>query len=166
MQIPEELKPPLKRAIARVEYGDLTVEEMRRYLTDPRRKTTGFSQEIAERVVEILVQGGYLDDKRYLRVFVKKLDARLLGPRRIREELQKHHFPTPYVEAAMARRIDFLARAVKLLGKTPRALELAESPQGRKKLVDRLVRSGFDYSTAYTAVSRLGVGEDDGKSPD
>lgn len=161
MQIPEELQLPLKRAVARVEYSDLTVEEMRRYLTDPRRKTTGFSAEIAERVVAILVQNGLLDDKRTLRAFVKKLDARLLGPRRIREELQKHHFPPSYVEAALTRRVDYEARAEKLLGKTPRASELAETPQGRKKLVDRLVRAGFDYGTSYTAVSRLNSGEDD-----
>lgn len=155
MEIPQELKAPLRRALARVEYSDITVGEMEKYLTDPRRRSTGFSPEIARRVIEILLEQGILDDKRSLRSAVRRLDKKLLGPRRIREELRLRLFPPAYVEAALARSVDYDARADRFLAAVPGAAEAALTPAGRKKLAGRLVRAGYDASAAYAAVNRL-----------
>ncbi|MBP5289384.1 MAG: RecX family transcriptional regulator [Clostridia bacterium] len=161
MEIPEDLKQPLQRALARVEYSDLTVGEMERYLTDPRRRSTGFSPEIARRVIDILTDQGFLDDKRTLKSAVRRLDAKHLGPRRIREELKRRLFPPQYVEAALARRIDYDARADRFLAAVSGAPALARTPEGRKKLAGRLIRAGFDSAAAYGAVNRLSDGADD-----
>ncbi len=151
MEIPKELSESVKRALNRLAIGDLTCGEMQAYLTDRNRKAY-FSPEIAERTVCLLVQEGFLDDKRVLKLFVRSLDEKCYGPRRIRQELIRHRFSSSYVDAVLNRRIDYSARALKLLEKKAGAERLAETPAGRKKLQDALVRYGYDYSTALGAV--------------
>lgn len=164
MEIPQELKLPLQRAVARVEYSDLTVGEMEKYLTDPRRASTGFSPEIAARVIAILREQGLLDDKRTLRAAVRRLDARMFGPRRIREELRRRLFSPAYVEAALARKIDYDARADRFLKTVPGAAALASDPAGRKKLAGRLARAGYDSASSFSAIERLRRGRDESDS--
>ena len=152
MEIPKDLSDSVRRALNRLSIGDLTCGEMVDYLTDSRRKAY-FSQEIAERTVCLLVQEGFLDDKRYLKLFVRHLDEKCFGPKRIRQELIRHRFPAPYVEAALSRRIDYTVRAVRSLEKKSGAEALARTPEGRKKLCDALIRYGHDYATAHEAVN-------------
>jgi regulatory protein len=159
MEIPKDLSESVKRALNRLSIGDLTCGEMQAYLTDPGRKVC-FSREIAERTVCLLVQQGFLDDKRVLKLFVRTLDEKCFGPMRIRQELTRHRFPPSYVEAALNRRIDYSARALKFLGKKAGAQELAKTPAGRKKLQDALVRYGYDYSTALAAVKNFSREDD------
>ncbi len=159
MEIPKELSESVKRALNRLSIGDLTCGEMQAYLTDRNRKAY-FAPEIAERTVCLLVQEGFLDDKRYLKLFVRHLDEKCYGPRRIRQELVRHRFPASYVDAALARSIDYLPRAVKLLKKKAGASELAKTEAGRKKLQDALVRFGYDYSTALGAVKQFSREDD------
>ena len=159
MKIPEELSSPVKKALYRLSMGDLTVEEMVSYLSDPHRKNTGFSEEIARRTADLLVAEGYLDDKRYFLLYLKKLDQSLFGPRKIRRELVRHRFPSSYIEAAMNRKIAFEKRACQLLLRKNQASSLAKTPAGRKKLSDWLVRQGYDYSVAAVAISKIS-GED------
>lgn len=159
MEIPKELSESVKRALNRLSIGDLTCGEMQAYLTDRNRKVF-FSQEVAERTVCLLVQEGFLDDKRVLKLFVRGLDEKCYGPRRIRQELTRHRFPASYVDAALNRKIDYSARAMKLLEKRAGAENLAKTPAGRKKLQDALVRYGYDYSTALGAVKKF-AREDD-----
>ena len=159
MEIPKDLSESVKRALNRLSIGDLTCGEMQAYLTDGKRKVY-FSPETAERTVCLLVQEGFLDDKRYLKLFVRHLDEKCYGPRRIRQELMRHRFPQSYVDAALSRRIDYSARAEKLLEKKAGAEEMAKSPTGRKKLQDALIRLGYDYSTAYGAVKKLSREDD------
>ncbi len=154
MEIPKELSESVKRALNRLSIGDLTCGEMQVYLTDRNRKVY-FSSEIAERTVCLLVQEGFLDDKRYLKLFVRHLDQKCYGPRRIRQELVRHRFSASYVDAALSRSINYCARAVRLLEKRPGATEHAKTPAGRKKLQDALVRYGYDYSTALAAVKQF-----------
>ncbi len=154
MEIPKELSESVKRALNRLSIGDMTCGEMQAYLTDPRRKVC-FSSDVAERTVCLLVQQGFLDDKRVLKLFVRQLDEKCYGPRRIRQELTRHRFPPSYVDAALNRSIDYSARAGKLLERKAGATELAKTPAGRKKLQDALVRYGYDYSTALAAVKNF-----------
>lgn len=160
MRIPEDLRSPVNKALYRLSMGDMTCGEMLAYLSDPRRKNTGFSTEIAERVVSFLVENALLDDKRYLRLAVEKLDNALVGPRKIREKLVQHRFPPRYVEAALARNVDYTRRAFKLLTKRAGASAQVKTPAGKKKLMDYLVRQGYDYSTATGAVNRFAEAED------
>ncbi|MBQ3075243.1 MAG: RecX family transcriptional regulator [Clostridia bacterium] len=159
MEIPKDLSECVKRALNRLNIGDLTCGEMQAYLTDRQRKHS-FSPELAERTVCLLVQEGFLDDKRYLKLFVRHLDEKCYGPGRIRRELIRRRFPPSYVDAALARRIDYSARAYKFLEKKSGAAALAQTPAGRKKLQDALVRYGYDYSTALGAVKQFSREDD------
>lgn len=161
MQIPAELSLSVKKALWRLSLGDLTAGEMLAYLTDPRRKSTAFPQEIAERTVSLLISEGFLDDKRYLQLLVRRLDAKGFGPRRIRQELSRHRFPPRYVEAALARNVDYTRRALRFLQKKAGAAELSSTPEGRKKLCDALVRYGYDYATAGSAVGLFSQKEEE-----
>lgn len=144
----------MKKALWRLSTGDMTSQEMLLYLTDSHRKTY-FSQEVAERCVCLLVQEGFLDDKRYLKDLVRRLDAKGFGPRRLRQELCRHRFPQRFVDAAVSRDLDYTARAARVLAAKAGADELAKTPAGRKKLSDALVRYGYDYSTASAAIARF-----------
>jgi len=84
---------------------------------------------------------------------LKQLDEKLLGPAMIRKELIRRQFPRSYIQAALERRISYEKRALRLILKKAQVKELAGTPAGRKKLVDCLVRQGYDYTTANTAVS-------------
>lgn len=159
MEIPKELSDSVKKALNRLSIGDLTCGEMKAYLTDRHRKTY-FSNEIAERTVCLLVQEGFLDDKRYLKLFVRHLDEKCYGPRRIRQELVRHRFPDSYVEAALSRNVDYSARALKFLKKKSMASQLGQTPEGRKKLQDALIRYGYDYATALGAVKKFSQEDD------
>ncbi len=155
MQIPPEISSCVKKALSRLSIGDMTAGEMFSYLSDPNRKSTAFSEEIAERTIALLISEGFLDDKRYLKLFVRRLDEKGYGPRRIRQELVRHRFPPRYVEAAMNRNVDHSRRALRFLQKKAGADQNAKTPEGRKKLVDALVRYGYDYSTARGAVENF-----------
>lgn len=155
MEIPEDIAPALKKALYRLSMGDLTAGEMMGYLTDPHRKSTGFSEDVAERCVALLVGEGYLDDLRYLKLCLRRYDARLFGPRRIRQELTKHRFSQKYMDAALNRPMDLSERAVKALVKREQTKEKENTPAENKKRLDFLVRLGYDYSTAREAVSRF-----------
>ncbi len=153
MEIPKEISSLVNKALYRLSMGDMTCEEMMVYLTDPKRKNTGFPKELAEKCVSFLVKEGYLDDKRYLKWIVRKLDRALVGPRKIRETLVRHRFPPGYVEAALNRDIDYVPRAQKLLESKKKPTE--NTMQARKKQMDFLVRQGYDWATARSAMERV-----------
>lgn len=155
MQVPKEVRSCTNKALYRLSMGDLTCGEMMAYLTDPRRKNTAFPPETAQKCVQLLIDQGYLDDQRYLKILVSKMDASLYGPRKIKETLTRHLFPARFIEAALARRINYSRRAVKLLLTRKSALEEAKGDPGKKKLVDFLVRRGYDYATARSAVEQI-----------
>lgn len=155
MNVPKELSSCVNKALYRLSVGDLTSTEMFRYLTDPHRKNTGFEEETARRTVELLISEGFLDDKRYFLLYLKRLDEKCVGPRKIREELTRHGFPRRYVEAALARDVFWTGRAVKLLMKKNNAKALTETVAGKKKLMDHLVRQGYDYAAAREAVEGI-----------
>ena len=146
----------LKRAYSRLSRGDLTSRGMLSFLTEKNSRREAFSVETAKSVVTELKEKGFLDDKRYLRLVLRRADEKLLGPRKIREELVKLKFPPAYIEAALSRERDETARAASLLkreGKDGLAREL----EGKKKAIDFLVRKGYDYSTAIAAAERFSV---------
>lgn len=149
----EECKPCLRKALYRLGRGDLTARGLLDYLTRPSPGKTGFPEEIAMEVTKLLIREGYLDDARFLSLVLEKADRSLVGPRKIREELKKKKFSPRAIEIAMSREIDFSARAKKLVLTLPSARLLSQTPQGRKKLCDTLVRKGFDYSDAFSALS-------------
>ena len=159
MEIPVELSPSVKRALKRLSMGDLTCGEMEAYLTDPRRSVS-FSPEIAQRTVCLLVEEGFLDDKRYLRLFVKHLDEKCCGPRRIRQELIRRRFPPRFVEAVLDRKVDYTRRAKTFLQKKYGAAPLSLTPSEKKKYQDALIRYGYDYAAASSAISEYMRGED------
>lgn len=160
MEIPQGLRSCVNKALYRLSLSDLTERELMEYLTDPHRKNTGFSEDVARPTVELLKEQGMVDDLRCLKETLRRLDAKGFGKRRIREELQKRKFSPRYVEAAMNRNTNEEARAAKVLARIGNAPALAATPAGRKKLVDKLVRYGYDYTAARGAVEAISEEDD------
>ncbi len=153
MQIPQGLSSCVNKALYRLSLGDMTVQEMMEYLTSPHRKNTGFSSEEAQRTAELLLAEGFLDDKRYLKVLLRRLEEKGFGPRRIRQELVRHGFSAALIQRVEERRVDYTARALRYLVQTKKAPP--KTAQERKKLMDSLVRRGYDYTTAAEAVRQI-----------
>ena len=149
-----EKKACLKKALARLSRGDLTARQMLGYLTEKKLGREPFSREAAEETVRFLLKQGLLDDKRYLRLLLGKMDASFYGPRKIREELTKRKFSPALIERALSRELDEPARARALVEKE-RKTELARNPEGRKKLGAFLVRKGYGYAAANAAIAAL-----------
>lgn len=117
----------------------------------------------AEAAVEKLAGLGYQDDGRFAVSFARDRTAAGYGPVRIRQELAGHGVSRDQVEAALEQcEADWAATARMLVDKRWRPAQLAD-PARRRKVVDFLLRRGFDQACAYAAV-RARPDEDFGAS--
>lgn len=120
----------------------------------------GVDPEAAEAAVEKLASLGYQDDGRFGSAFARDRASSGYGPQRIRQELAGHGLDREQIEAALeACETDWLARAQALVEKRSRPAEL-ENPARRRKVVDFLLRRGFDQASAWAAV-RSRPGDED-----
>lgn len=116
----------------------------------------GVAADQAREAVERLAGQGYQDDARFASAFARDRAAAGYGPVRIRVELAGHGLVEDQISAALADcEADWPARARMQVERRARPADLAD-PGRRRKLVDFLVRRGFDPETAWQAVRRGG----------
>ena len=132
---------------------DRTVTEVRNHLTS----RLGASREIADAAIDQLTERGYLDDARYACCFAE--DRRNLdnwGAERICRRLIELGIPAEIAHSASQPedREQELEMAIQLLRRRIRVI-CAEDPRSRKRALDMLVRRGYDWELAYSAVQRF-----------
>ena len=116
----------------------------------------GVPADEARDAVERLAGQGYQDDARFASAFARDRAAAGYGPVRIRAELNAHGLPAEQIDAALADcDADWPERARQQVVRRARPADLAD-PDRRRKLVEFLVRRGFDPETAWQAVRRGG----------
>lgn len=135
-------------------YRPRTCREVRRKL-----KERGYGRESIERALDRLAAVGLIDDEAFVEAYVRdRIAHRPMGARRMVQELYAKGVPRevsePVIEAVLsdegtderelARRV--IERKRRLRGRRP----LEE--RGRKKLVEHLIRRGFDFGAARDAV--------------
>ncbi len=148
----------LERAAALLSVRDATEKE-----TADRLRRSGYPEEVVARVMQTLTQAGYVDDERFAGHFVESRGRRY-GSRRIYGELRRKGVSDeaarealeeldPDDEAASAQN-----QAEKLLARKD-----ASDPDVRRKAVQALVRRGYSWDVARTAVEKAAEteGQDD-----
>ena len=142
-------------ALAGLSHRARTAQEVRDALT---RK--GFDEAVAEDTVADLERLGLVDDAAYARQFVtSRFQARGYGPARLRQDLIKRGVARASIDAAL----DALTEAEDLGDEARRQAEKrwaslaseADDRKRRKKTMDYLVRRGFGFDQARSAVDAV-----------
>lgn len=116
----------------------------------------GVPADEAREAVDRLAGQGYQDDARFASAFARDRAAAGYGPVRIRVELAGHGLGEDQIAAALADcEGDWPRVARQQVSRRARPADLAD-PARRRKLVDFLVRRGFDPETAWQAVRQGG----------
>jgi regulatory protein len=126
----------------------------------------GFAETIVEDTVAGLEDGGLIDDQAYARAFVKsRFDGRGYGPARLRQDLQRKGVARSVIEAALEELTeteDLEGEAQEQAAKKWRSLSSEDDVRKRKKkTLDYLVRRGFGFDTARSAVEAASQDEDE-----
>jgi regulatory protein len=132
--------------------------------TRRRLRFLGYRHELAERVVERLVEVGYLDDAAFARTWLESRDrARPRGAAALRRELSLKGIDRQLVDELLAEREEAsdgavdLEAARRLLERKRAQLERERDPRKRRqKAYALLARSGFDPETCREAAAKLG----------
>jgi regulatory protein len=159
----ERLQKALDLAYAYLNPRDRTVSEVRQ-----RLQRRGVSDEVTERVIEILGEQGFLDDGRFARLFVA--DKRTLeqwGSERIRRGLLSRGVDRRLVDAALAEEPattddheepeSELDRALALLRR--RFPDPPEDRRDRNRALGMLLRKGYDSELALDALAAYARGD-------
>jgi regulatory protein len=137
-----------------------SVAEIRR-----RLRHLGYRHELVERVVERLVEVGYLDDEAFARTWLESRDrARPRGAAALRRELSLKGIDRQLLGELLAEReegadgaVDLEAARRLLERKRPQLEREADLRKRRQKAYALLARNGFDPETCREAVAALGV---------
>lgn len=114
----------------------------------------GYLPSTVEMVICKLSQMGILNDADFAAQWVEERSGKFLGKRRIRQELQRKGIAANAAQIALEAFEDEEQQALALAQKlAPRYLKEA-SPKGAQKLMQALVRRGFDWETAKAAARR------------
>jgi regulatory protein len=132
-----------------------TAQEVRKRLA-----RAGFGELVVERVIERLLELGYLNDAEYARRYAEsRFGAKGYGPQRIRRELRHRGVAEQETEAALEELLqtaDPLEAAREQAEKRWKRLEGETDPRKRrKKLSDFLVRRGFSFDTIRQVTDEL-----------
>ena len=138
-----------------------TTQELRDSLS---RK--GFAEEIVEDTVADLERLGLVDDAAYARAFVRgRFSGRGYGPARLRQDLMRKGVARGTIDAALAEltEAEDLGEAARdQAARKWRTLSSEDDLRKRKKkTMDYLVRRGFGFDQARSAVDAVAEGEEE-----
>ena len=147
-------------ALRYVNHRARTTEEVRRSLLDK-----GFTEAITEDTVADLDRLGLIDDAAYARQYAaSRFNGPGYGPARIRQDLIRRGVSRRDIDAALDALVeteDVGAEAREQAAKKWRSLASEEDTRKRqKKTMDYLVRRGFGFDIARSAVEALAQDED------
>lgn len=143
-----KLIPATEKAYQYLGYGDLSRKKLYEKLT-----RFGIEPEVAEATCDKMEQKGFINDETLAHKLAEKFAAvKHWGPRRILPEvIQRGIDPSLAREAVDGLETDFLASAEYHLQTKYRRCDLADRKE-RDRAFQGLVRLGFDFDTARTAL--------------
>ncbi|OZC01760.1 regulatory protein RecX [Rubricoccus marinus] len=161
----EEVIAARRASLDYLSLGGKTSTELKRSLA--RR---GFSDFAAEDAIAQMERYGYLDDAAYAMAFAKgRAASRGHGPQRLRADLLKKGVPRAAIDRALEELdADDLAESANALGlKRWRALSSeSDTRKRKKKTTDFLLRRGFSFDQARTAVEAALAKDEDVEDAD
>jgi len=137
-----------KRALKILGNRNFSEQEMLKRLV-----SKGESQEDAEETVRWLVELGYINDSDYATLIINHYSAKGYGLARIRDELYKRGIPRDLWDDKLAELDDddMLDTALEFLRKKLRG---SQEKDDLRRASDALVRRGYSYSDAKSAINR------------
>jgi len=152
----DDLIPLLNLAFFYLKFRPRTIKETRDYLYKKVR-TTHWSHEAVDEIINHLIKRKFLDDKEFVRFLVdSRTRTKVKGVFAIKQELFKYGVEKKLIDEYFAKiEIDEGALAEKILVKRwPRFRNL--SPKKRfEKATSFLVRRGFKYETSKKSIEDL-----------
>ena len=141
------LESTKKRALRILGNRNFSEQEMHKRLV-----SKGESEENAAETVRWLVELGYINDSDYAALIVRHYSSKGYGEARIRNELFKRGIPREYWEEKLGEinEVDQNDAAVEFLRKKLRG---SDDKDDLRRASDALVRRGYSYDEARTAVS-------------
>ena len=119
-------------------------------------RQNAYPEQTIARVMARLHEEGYIDDVAFAGQWVSARTAKGMGARRIRQELRLKGVSQHDIDEALdsVDEEETLDAAVRAAEKASRGRDLSD-PTNRQKIIAALVRRGYDYSTAKTALQKL-----------
>lgn len=119
-------------------------------------RQNAYPEQIIARVMARLHEEGYIDDAVFAGQWVSARTAKGMGARRIRHELRLKGVSQHDIDEALdsVDEEEALNAAVQAAEKASRGRNLSD-PADRQKIIAALVRRGYDFSTAKTALQKL-----------
>jgi regulatory protein len=151
------LEQALARAYRYLNRRECTAAEMRAQLN-----RAGADPQDVERAVATLMEQGYLDDRRFVRLFIQdKRELEEWGSDRIRQALLRKGVDREVVEDALAEQDSGreIERAVDLLRR--RFPSPAGDRRERERALGMLLRKGYDSELALDAIAAHSRHQDD-----
>ncbi|MBH31618.1 MAG: hypothetical protein CMG71_06475 [Candidatus Marinimicrobia bacterium] len=131
-------------AVNLLSYRPRSVKE----ITD-RLRQKGWSDSVAEKVAELLVDKGYLNDNEFARIFSRdKVKNKCLGPMALKNELFKTGVPSKVIEKTIRDIYEqFTPEELihRLLIKRGIRNDKAVSAQEKQRIINQLCRKGFTW---------------------
>ena len=119
-------------------------------------RQNAYPEQTIARVMARLHEEGYIDDVAFAGQWVSARTAKGMGARRIRQELRLKGVSQHDIDKALdsVDEEETLDAAVRAAEKASRGRDLSD-PADRQKIIAALVRRGYDFSTAKTALQKL-----------
>lgn len=119
-------------------------------------RQNAYPEQTIARVMARLHEEGYIDDVAFAGQWVSARTAKGMGARRIRQELRLKGVGQHDIDEALdsVDEEEALDAAVQAAEKASRGRDLSD-PADRQKIIAALVRRGYDFSTAKTALQKL-----------
>ena len=142
----------MEKALTLLEYRSRTCDQMRTLLLD-----RGFSDQIAQQVVDRLKELRLLDDARYASGYLKARTKKGYGLRRSSYELRRRGIPEELLEEAAqdVSEEEELESALSAGRKIWQKTASMEKKKRRQKLYATLTQRGFGYETVDRVLRRL-----------
>lgn len=127
------------------------------YEVRQRLRKEGASDEQTERVIDQLIEEGYVDDERYAHAFVSgHFRIKQWGRYKIKQALRMHALPNTTIEAAIRKEIqpdEYLEVLNRLLIRKGASKEL--HPAERQKIIRYALSRGFESDLIIAALEAL-----------
>jgi len=137
-----------KRALRMLGKRSFSEQEMQKRLVEK-----GESSENAEETVRWLVELGYINDFDYATLIVRHYSGKGYGVTRIKDELYKRGIPRDFWDEKLAE-LDDSELNDTALGFLQKKLRGSIDKNDIRRASDALVRRGYSYNDAKTAVNR------------
>ncbi|MBU8847987.1 MAG: recombination regulator RecX [Desulfobacterales bacterium] len=142
------IKLPLNLAIKYLSYQPRTVYEMQEYI-----KKKGFSEDIIKRIIGILLEQDYLNDKNFAALFIEsKAKNKPKSKFALQYELKKKGI-NPSITDAVLEQYDDQDLALKAVRPKIRMWQNLDDEKFKKKMMNFLRYRGFNYEICLSTLN-------------